>query len=75
MIFSVISKKAPMYGQGPKLGDDWYEIHPGSRMYFYDADSVERELGRHGLVEQSELDEPLHNGSSFPFINVVCTKR
>jgi SAM-dependent methyltransferase len=75
MIFTVISKDAPMYGQGPRLGDDWYEIHPGLKMYFYDTESVERELGTYGLVEQTRLDEPLHNGSSFPFINVVCTKR
>lgn len=74
MIFTVISKDAPMYGQGPRLGADWYEIHPGLKMYFYDADSVERELGAYGLVEQHKLDEPLHNGSSFPFINAVCTK-
>jgi SAM-dependent methyltransferase len=74
MIFTVISKDAPMYGQGPRLADDWYEIHPGLTMYFYDADSVERELGAYGLVEQSKLDEPLHNGKSFPFINAVCTK-
>jgi len=75
MIFTVISKDAPMYGQGPRLGDDWYEIHPGLKMYFYDADSVEREFGAHGLVEQCKLEEPLHNGKSFPFINVICTKR
>jgi hypothetical protein len=25
MIFTVISKEAPMYGQGPRLGDDWYD--------------------------------------------------
>jgi len=75
MIFTVISKDAPMYGQGPRLGDDWYEIHPGMKMYFYDADSVEREFGNYGLVENSKIDEPLHNGSSFPFINVVCRKR
>jgi SAM-dependent methyltransferase len=74
MIFTVISKSAPMYGQGPKLGDDWYEIHPGLQMYFYDAASVEREFGMCGAVEQSDIDEPLHNGSSFPFINVVCVK-
>jgi SAM-dependent methyltransferase len=75
MIFTVISKDAPMYGQGPRLGEDWYEIHPGMKMYFYAATSVEREFGAHGLVEHSKLDEPLHNGSSFPFLNVVCTKR
>ena len=74
MIFTVISKEAPMYGQGPRLGDDWYEIHPGMKMYFYDADSVGREFGDYGLVEHSKIDEPLHNGSSFPFINVLCRK-
>lgn len=74
MIFTVISKDAPMYGQGPRLGEDWYEIHPGLQMYFYDAESVRRDFGAYGLVEQSRIDEPLHNGSSFPFINAVCRK-
>jgi SAM-dependent methyltransferase len=75
MIFSVISKDAPMYRQGTRLGDDWYEILPGVKMYFYDVDSVEREFGADGLVEQFKVDEPMHNGSSFPFINVICRKR
>ena len=75
MIFTAITKDAPMYGQGSRLGDDWYEIHPGVRMYFYDADSVEREFGKHGPIEQSRVDEPLHNGGSLPFIIVVATKR
>jgi SAM-dependent methyltransferase len=74
MIFTVISKAAPMYGQGPRLGDDWYEIHPGMKMYFYDTASVQGEFGDYGLVEHFEIDEPLHNGRSFPFINVVCRK-
>ena len=75
MIFTVISKTAPMYGQGPKLGEDWYEIHPGMKMYFYDADSLARELGGCGELEQTALHEPLHDGRSFPFIHAVCTKR
>lgn len=74
MIFTVISKDAPMYGQGPRLADDWYEIHPGLKMFFYDEASVQREFGAYGVIEQSKIDEPLHNGSSFPFIHVVCTK-
>jgi hypothetical protein len=40
-------------------------------MYFYDAESIQRELGPHGELELSELDEPAGNGA-FPFINVVC---
>lgn len=72
MIFTVISKKAPMYGQGPKLGDDWYERLPGLPMYFYDAESVKREFGPYGLVAWSEIDEPAGDGATLPFINVVC---
>lgn len=43
-------------------------------MFFYDAASVERAFGAHGLTAQEKLDEPLHNGSTFPFINVFCAK-
>jgi SAM-dependent methyltransferase len=74
MIFAVISKKAPMYGQGPRLGDDWYERLPGLPMYFYDADSVRREFEPYGLVEFSEIDEPSDGGVALPFINVICRR-
>ena len=73
MIFSVISKTADFYGQGTKLGDDYFERMPGLKMYFYDRASVEKEFGLFGLVEQTELDEPNH-GVSFPFITVVCQR-
>ncbi len=72
MIFTVISKEAPMYGQGPKLGDDCYERLPGLPMFFYDDDSVRREFGGSGLVESFRTVEP--TGGGFPFINVVCAK-
>lgn len=74
MIFTVISKKAPMYGQGSRLGDDWYERLPGLSMYFYDAESVKREFGPYGLVELSEVDEPAGDGATLPFIKVVCRR-
>ena len=74
MIFTVISKKAPMYGQGARLGDDWYERAPNLQMFFYDPASVEREFGPHGLIEFREIDEAMPGGDSFPFINVVCKK-
>jgi SAM-dependent methyltransferase len=74
MIFTVISKKAPMYGQGPRLGVDWYERLPGVSMYFYDAESVRREFEPYGLVEYSEIDEPSDRGVTLPFINVICRR-
>jgi SAM-dependent methyltransferase len=74
MIFTVISKRAPMYGQGPRLGEDWYERLPNLPMYFYDADSVRREFGPYGLLELSEIDEPSGGGASLPFFHVICRK-
>jgi SAM-dependent methyltransferase len=74
MIFTAISKKAPMYGLGRRLGDDLYERLPGLPMYFYDADSVQREFGSYGLIELSEIEEPSEHGAPLPFINVVCRK-
>jgi SAM-dependent methyltransferase len=74
MIFTVISKDAPMYGQGARLGDDRYERLPGLKMFFYDSASVESEFGSHGLIEFSRIDEPTPGGVPLPFINVVCKK-
>jgi SAM-dependent methyltransferase len=74
MIFTVISKKAPMYGQGTRLGDDWYERLPNLPMYFYDSESVTREFAPYGLLEFSEIDEPSGGGVSLPFINVICRR-
>lgn len=73
MIFTLIAKEAPMYGKGQHLGEDWYEPHPGVRMYFYDEASIARDFGPLGRVEQSRIDEPAGSGT-FPFINVTCKK-
>jgi SAM-dependent methyltransferase len=73
MMFTVISKKAPMHGQGKQLGEDWFERHPGLPMYFYDIESVKREFSPYGIVEISEVDEPVAEGVSFPFLNVICS--
>lgn len=74
MFFSLLSKEAPMYGQGPKLGEDWYERLPGLPMFFYDEASAHRELDAYGLVELARVDEGSHGGS-LPFVNAICTKR
>ena len=74
MIFTLISKKAPMFGQGRRLGEDWYERLPGVPMFFYDTDSVRREFGSYGLVEQTEIDEPSESGATLPFTVAICKK-
>jgi SAM-dependent methyltransferase len=75
MIFTVISKEFEMYGKGVELGEDWFEIHPGVKMYFYDAASIAREFGSFGEVEILKIDEPMHDGSTRPFLHVVCDPR
>ena len=72
MIFTVISKTAPMYGRGAQLGEDWYEPHAGIKMFFYDAASIRREFGSHGLADFSAIDEPAGRDSTLPFFNVRC---
>jgi len=74
MIFTCVSKEAPMYGKGARLGDDRYEVLPGVQMYFYDGASIDRDFAPHGLLERSPIDEPMPHGGSLPFFVVVCGK-
>ncbi len=64
-----------MYGQGPKLGEDWYERAPGMPMFFYDEASIARELGAYDVTAVTEIDEPVAENLSYPFYNVTCEKR
>lgn len=73
MIFSVVAKNAPMYRRGTRLDDDWYELVPGVRLYFYDAVTIAREFRDHGLVDVWDTEEPAHGGP-LPFINVACKR-
>ncbi|MCU0696028.1 MAG: class I SAM-dependent methyltransferase [Myxococcaceae bacterium] len=74
MWFTLISTRAPMCGEGARLGEDWYERAPGLPMFFYRPESIERELGPFGPLEVSEVDEPVAGGT-YPFFNVSCVKR
>lgn len=78
MIFTTISKEAPMFGKGKQLGKDYFEIMDGVKMFFYDANSIEQEFGEYGLIEHSEIIEPHKNMDSkppFKFLMVKCQKK
>ncbi|WP_435171892.1 methyltransferase domain-containing protein [Paenibacillus glycanilyticus] len=78
MVFTTISKDAPMYGKGKQLDKDYYEIMGGLRMFFYDADSIRQEFGHYGLFEITEIGEPNKHAPdkpSFHFLMVKCQKR
>lgn len=68
MIFTVISKAAPTFGQGKPIGTDQYELFGGVRMFFYDKASINAEFGQAGLVEITEVTE------NYPFYLIQCKK-
>ncbi|UYG95378.1 class I SAM-dependent methyltransferase [Cytobacillus firmus] len=78
MIFTAISKEAPMYGKGKQLGKDYFEIMDGVKMFFYDSDSIKQEFGKYGLIEISEIVEPHKDNETkppFTFTMVKCQKK
>ena len=74
MIFTTVSKKAPMFGKGKQLDKDYFEIMEGVKMFFYDSDSIKQEFGDYGLVEFSEIDEPNKDMKNKPSINFIWVK-
>ncbi|EEL81958.1 hypothetical protein bcere0028_23540 [Bacillus cereus AH1271] len=77
MVFTTVSKKAPMYGKGNQLDKDYYEIMEGVKMFFYDSESVKQDFNKYGLLQVSEIDEPnkiMENKPSINFLMVQCKK-
>jgi SAM-dependent methyltransferase len=77
MIFTVVSKKANMYGNGRLLSKDRYELMKGLKVFFYDSESVKQEFQGFGLIDYQEIDEPIkHMDSETPLkcILVKCKK-
>jgi SAM-dependent methyltransferase len=74
MIFTTVSKKAPMYGKGKQLDTDYYEIMDGVKMFFYDTDTIKQDFGNYGLIELSEMDEPNKEMKNKPPINFLMVK-
>lgn len=78
MVFTTVSKKAPMFGKGKQLAEDYFEIIEGVKMFFYDSASIDEDFKNFGLVEAIEVDEPnkhSENKSSINFLMVKCQKK
>ncbi|MGL4107463.1 class I SAM-dependent methyltransferase [Clostridium sp. LP20] len=74
MIFTAVSKKAPMFGKGTEISKDRFETKDGVKLFFYDFDSIKEEFGEYGLVEFFEIDEYNKNVENKPPINFVMIK-
>lgn len=74
MIFTAVSKKAPMFKKGKQLDKDYFETKEGVKLFFYDVDSIREEFSEYGLEEFSEIDEPNKDHENNPPINFVMVK-
>ncbi|PEX78986.1 class I SAM-dependent methyltransferase [Bacillus cereus] len=74
MVFTTVSKKAPMFGKGKQLDKDYFEIMEGVKMFFYDHESIKQEFDQYGLIEVSEIDEPNKNVKNKPSIHFLVVK-
>jgi SAM-dependent methyltransferase len=77
MVFTTVSPNAPMYGKGKKIDTNYFEIMEGVNMFFFEADSIEKEFGKYGLQEVTEIEEPnkeLKKKPPIPFFMITCKK-
>lgn len=74
MIFTTVSKKAPMFGVGKELEKDTFENVQGVKLFFYDSDSIKQDFEEYGLIEFTEIDEPNKNAESKSSINFMMVK-
>ncbi|EGD46382.1 Methyltransferase type 11 [Ruminiclostridium papyrosolvens DSM 2782] len=77
MVFTTISKKAPMFGKGRKINESYYETMEGVKIFFYDAESIKKDFQQYGLVEFSEIDEIDSDNENKPpmkFLLIKCKK-
>lgn len=57
MIFTSISKEAPMYGKGTKISENEHESPNGIRLFFYDEAMIQAEFSDYGLIESHKIEE------------------
>lgn len=69
MVFTTITKKAKIYGQGTCISKDRFEIFGGLNMFFYDRETVQEEFGKAGLLEITEVTDV------YPFYLIKCKKQ
>jgi len=77
MFFSTVSKKDALYERGKPAGKDRFEVMGGAKLYFYDADSIKKDFGEYGLMDFSDIEEPVKFNKNYPpmkFILIKCRK-
>lgn len=68
MVFTMPTKKAPMYGQGTRVDKERFELFNGVKFFFYDMESIKNEFSKAGLIEVQEVND------IYPFYLIKCRK-
>ena len=68
MVFTAVTKEAPIYGQGIHLSKDRFEVFGGVKMFFYDRETIQEAFGSAGLFDIAEVKE------NYPFYLIKCKK-
>ena len=74
MIFTVVSDKTSTYGKGKQLSSNRFEIMKGLNVFFYNSDAVKKEFNNYGLVDFSEIDEPIKHMDNEPPLKCIYIK-
>jgi len=78
MVFIAVSKGyTKLYENGKPVSKDRFRIKNGLDVFFYDSVSIEREFGKFGLIEYTEIEESVKhmpNEEPMKFWMVVCRK-
>ena len=77
MVITAVSEKAPMYGKGKEISENYFEMPYGVNLFFYNAASIEKEFGHVGLIDVVEIDEVSDSHPDKPGVNflmITCKK-
>lgn len=66
MIFTVISNKSSLFGNGKYLSKNRYKIANGLDVFFYSKDSITKEFSAYGLLDFEAIDEPIKHMKDEP---------
>jgi 2-polyprenyl-3-methyl-5-hydroxy-6-metoxy-1,4-benzoquinol methylase len=78
MFFATISKRDSLFAKGKAVSKDRFEVMKGAKLFFYDAESIKKEFGKYGLMDFSEIDEPIKFDNNCPpmrFTLIKCRKK
>jgi len=74
MFFATISKKDSMYAKGKPVSKERFEVMKGAKLFFYDTESITKEFEKYGLIDFSEIEEPVKFNKDCPPMRFTLIK-